>query len=63
MSQGRYRSASDVVRAALRPLEEHEAKLSVLRAALIQGEQSGPSTSFDIEAFVERKRAERTPAQ
>ena len=53
---GRYGSASDVVRAGLRLLEENEAKLQALRAALIEGEKSGPSTPFDFDAFVAGKR-------
>ena len=56
IGQGRYSSASDVVRAALRLLEEREARLDALRSALIDGEQSGPSTPFDFEAFIARKR-------
>src|SRR3546814_3560824 len=57
--EGRYSSASDVVRAGLRLLEEHEAKLAALRQALIEGEESGPSEPFDIEAFIAAKRVDR----
>jgi len=41
VASGRYGSASEVVRAALRVLEDNESKLENLRAALIAGEESG----------------------
>ncbi|PKP89112.1 MAG: type II toxin-antitoxin system ParD family antitoxin [Alphaproteobacteria bacterium HGW-Alphaproteobacteria-16] len=55
---GRYGSASDVVRAGLRLLEEHEARVRALQEALIAGEQSGEPRPFDFDAFKARKRAE-----
>ena len=56
---GRFGSASEVMRAGLRLLEERETKLAALRAALVEGEQSGAATEFDVDAFLARKRKER----
>lgn len=52
VNDARYSSASDVIRAALRLLEERETRLAALRAALIEGQQSAPDEPFDFDEFI-----------
>ncbi len=54
LETGRFATVSEVVRAGLRLLEEHEAKVQALRAALIVGEESGEPRAFDTDAFLKR---------
>lgn len=54
---GRYRSASEVVRAGLRLLEDRETQMAALREALIAGEASGVPEPFDFDAFIAAKRS------
>jgi len=42
--------------ASLQLPEAHERKLEALRAAIIEGEQSGASRPFDLDAFISRRR-------
>lgn len=55
LDNGRYTSASEVVRSALRLLEKREAeeaqKQELLQRALIEGEQSGDAGIFDAQAI------------
>jgi len=56
---GRYGNASEVVRASLRRLEEHEQQVEALRQALIEGEASGDAGPLDFDQI---KRAARKQA-
>ena len=49
ISAGRYGNASEVIRASLRLLEEHEQKVEALRRALVEGEASGDAGALDFD--------------
>ena len=51
VKSGRFGSASEVVRAGLRLLENNETKLETLRHMLDEGEQSGIS-DYSYDAFI-----------
>jgi antitoxin ParD1/3/4 len=62
LSSGMYRSASEVVREALRLMKQqdilNEAKLEALRLDIQEGIESGESTPLDMEA-IKREARER----
>jgi antitoxin ParD1/3/4 len=52
VANGRFGSASEAIRAGLRLLEERETRLSLLRRALIEGEESGIA-DYSLKALIE----------
>jgi antitoxin ParD1/3/4 len=61
IESGRYGSASEVVRASLRLLEEHEQKIGAVRQAVIDGERSGDAGELDMKD-IKRKARSRVKA-
>ena len=57
VQSGRFGSASDVVRAGLRLLEEREQAALALREALVAGERSGLPEPLDFDRLKAAKRA------
>ena len=57
ISSGKYKTASEVIRTALRLLENHEEKKKQLSKALIQGEKSGYVTRFNSDAHLKKLRS------
>jgi antitoxin ParD1/3/4 len=54
ISEGRFQSVSEIVRAGLRKLEEDETKLAALRRKLQAGENSPVVENFEGEDFLSR---------
>lgn len=52
VKSGQFNSASEVIRAGLRLLEEQEKKKSLLTKALFDGEESGFVKDFDPELLL-----------
>jgi antitoxin ParD1/3/4 len=59
LRKGRYKNASEVVRAGLRLLEEEEQKIIALRQAIDEGINSGLAEDFDPEEHLKMLKAKR----
>ena len=59
LNEGRYKNASEVVRAGLRLLEEEEKKSIALRQAIKDGIDSGIAENFDPEEHLKSLKAQR----
>ena len=59
ISQGRYNNASEVIRAALRLLEENEQQAIQLSAAIEKGLNSGMAENFEPTSFLKTLKAQR----
>lgn len=58
ITSGKYETASEVMRAGLRLLEERDAQLTALNAALQAGEESGLK-EFNLRSFLDRAKEQR----
>jgi antitoxin ParD1/3/4 len=57
VSTGRFKNASEVIRAGLRLLEEEENKISALKKAIVEGIDSGVAKSFDPKKHLSKLKA------
>lgn len=59
LTTGRFKNASEVVRAGLRLLEEEENKIIALRNAIQEGVKSGIAHDFNPETYLKDLKAKR----
>jgi antitoxin ParD1/3/4 len=59
ISTGRFKNASEVIRAGLRLLEEEETKIIRLKHAITDGIESGLAKNFDPKKHLEKLKAVR----
>ena len=59
LTSGRFKNASEVIRAGLRLLEEEENKIIVLRNAIHEGMESGIDHNFNPEVHLKDLKAKK----
>ena len=59
ITTGRFKNASEVVRAGLRLLEEEENRLITLREAIKEGIESGIAYNFNSESHLKELKAKK----
>ncbi len=59
ITEGRFKNASEVIRAGLRLLEEEENKVAVLKSAIQEGINSGIAPTFDPKKHLEKLKAKK----
>ena len=59
IAEGRYKNASEVIRAGLRLLEEEENKIKALKNAIREGMDSGIAKDFNPKKHLESLKADK----
>ncbi|MEA5406025.1 type II toxin-antitoxin system ParD family antitoxin [Arcicella sp. DC2W] len=59
ITEGRFKNASEVIRAGLRLLEEEENKTQILKNAIQEGIDSGIAKNFDAKKHLETLKANK----
>ena len=59
ISEGRFKNASEIIRAGLRLLEEEESKVIALKGAIQEGIESGIAHDFDPKEHLESLKAKK----
>ena len=59
VSTGRFKNASEVIRAGLRLLEEEESKIVALKKAIDEGVKSGLAENFNAKKHLEALKANK----
>ena len=60
LSSGRYKNASEVIRAGLRLLEEDENRIQILKSAIKDGLDSGISKDFNATENLKKLKAKKS---